>query len=99
MYGFVFTLGAIQDPNPVIITFVVVTFLGTLGIIGAWLRLAVTSKDQTIALQIFTRISLVCGIGASLILLVLAGLGELVSYLGLPLLALTMVGVIFYVGT
>ena len=77
----------------------VAAILGSLGVIGAWLRLAKTIDNFSPNLITFTRILLGCGIVSTVMLIVLTIWADTFLLLGLPAIALLTGGVCFYVGT
>ena len=98
IYGYVFVISLFYDFKLVSASMAAATILGTFGILGAWLRLIKQSKNLTPRQLKFTRNSLACGIVASIILLINAIFAGS-FYIGVPLSVLTLVGVLFYVGT
>ncbi len=98
IYGYVFVISLFYDLKLIPASMAIATILGTFGILGAWFRIIKQSKNLTPRQLKFTRNSLACGIIASIILLANAiGAGSL--FFGVPLLFLTVAGVLFYVGT
>jgi len=98
IYGFVLVIASFHNFQLFPASLGVATLLGTLGIVGAWLRL-IKRRDNLGARELkFTRASLACGVIASIILLANAILAGSLIF-GVPLAILTLVGVFFYVGT
>ena len=99
IYGIVFVIAAFEDFTLVTAAFALSALLGSFGILGAWLRLAKRSDKFTPGQRTFIKTSLACGITASLILFAIAVWLESYLVFGMPLLALAIGGVVFYVGT
>jgi hypothetical protein len=99
IYGVGFGIAAFSNLDPIAASFGIATVLGTFGVIGAWLRLARPSNKFTEKQLKFTRVSLICGTLASLILMGIAIWWEGYLLFGVPLFMLAILGVVFYVGT
>ena len=99
IYGVVFGIATFSNFDPIAAAFGIATVLGTLGVIGVWLRLAKSSNRFTEKQLKFTRISLICGTLASLILMGIAIWFEGYLLFGVPMFMLSVLGVVFYAGT
>lgn len=99
VYGYIFGIIAIRERDLLSGALAFSTVLGTAGVIGAWLRLLKQSNRISVRRKLFIRISLLCGVAASLILLAITIWAETFIPLGLPLVALIGAGLLFYVGT
>jgi hypothetical protein len=99
LYGAGFGIAAFSNLDPIAASFGIATVLGTFGVVGVWLRLARPVNKFTEKQLKFTRVSLICGTLASLILMGIAIWWEGYLIFGVPLFMLAILGVVFYVGT
>lgn len=95
MFGFI----AVEQSDWLSAAFGSATLLGTLGVAGAWLRLAKRSRDLSRAQARFVRLGLACGMAACLILLAVMPRSEGPATLAALLGGLLAAAVIFYAGT
>ena len=77
----------------------IAAILGSFGIIGAWLRLIKRWDEFSTKQLILIRALLICGVAATLIILILTIWAETFLRFGLPSLVLLVGGILFYLGT